>query len=221
MKFLDCFSGIGGFRLGLEMAGHECIGHIELDKFTRKSYEAIFGKKEGEFIRNDITKITDEEFRKLRGEVNMLVGGFPCQAFSIAGYQRGFEDTRGTLFFDLARAAKQIQPQVLLFENVKNLLSHNEGQTFETILKTLDELGYDVEWQLLNSKNFGVPQSRERVFVVGHLRGAGGRKVFPIRSSSKKNTLGERECTNTITARYGEAQGTGAYIIKSKQKEKK
>lgn len=111
--------------------------------------------------------------------VDVLCGGFPCQAFSIAGKRRGFADeTRGTLFFEVARAAKEIQPSYLFLENVKGLLNHDKGRTFRTILSTLDECGYDVEWQLCNSKNFGVPQNRERVIIIGHLRGASTREVF-------------------------------------------
>lgn len=218
MNFLDCFAGIGGFRLGLEKAGHTCIGYVEKDRYARQSYEAIYDTGKEDLIGEDITKITDEEFRKLRGKVDVLVGGFPCQAFSIAGHKRGFSDIRGTLFFELVRATKQIKPQILLFENVKNLLSHNKGKTFETILYTLDELGYDVEWQLLNSKNYGVPQHRERVFIIGHLRGERGRKVFPIRSSYKQTPNRNGKSTNTITARYGEAQSNGSYVIENKQK---
>lgn len=108
------------------------------------------------------------------------VGGFPCQAFSIAGRRLGFEDTRGTLFFEIARAAKQIQPHFLFLENVKGLLNHDKGRTFTTILTTLDELGFDVEWQVLNSKDFGVPQNRERVFIIGHSRKKGTRLLFPF-----------------------------------------
>jgi len=108
------------------------------------------------------------------------VGGFPCQAFSIAGKRAGFKDTRGTLFFEIARIIKQKQPRLLLLENVKGLLSHDKGNTFTTIISTLDELGYDCQWQVLNSKNFGVPQNRERVFIVGHLRGTSRPEVFPI-----------------------------------------
>lgn len=179
MRFLDLFAGIGGFRLGMERAGHECVGYVEIDKFARRSYEAIHDIK-GEWTREDITKVRDEEWRELRGTVDVICGGFPCQAFSIAGKRHGFEDTRGTLFFEIARAAKQIQPRFLLLENVKGLLSHNKGQTFATILTALDELGYDAEWQVLNSKNFGVPQNRERVFIIGHLRGECTREIFPI-----------------------------------------
>ena len=183
MKFLDLFSGIGGFRLGLERAGHECVGFVEFDKYARKSYEAIHDTK-GEWTKNDITEVTDSEWRELRGKVDIIAGGFPCQSFSIAGKREGFADkTKGTLFFEIARAAKQIQPQLLFLENVKGLLNHDKGNTFRTILSTLDELGYDAEWQLLNSKDFGVPQNRERVFIVGHLRNGRGREVFPIEGS--------------------------------------
>lgn len=185
MKFLDLFAGIGGFRLGMERAGHECVGYVEIDKFARKSYEAIHNT-EGEWTRRDITQVSDEEWRGLRGTVDVICGGFPCQAFSIAGKRRGFEDTRGTLFFEVARATKQIQPRILLLENVKGLLSHNKGQTFATILTALDELGYDAEWQVLNSKNFGVPQNRERVFIVGHLRGTSRREIFPLRRNDQE-----------------------------------
>ena len=107
--------------------------------------------------------------------------GFPCQAFSIAGRRLGFEDIRGTLFFEIAQAAKQIQPRFLFLENVKGLLNHDKGRTFTTILTTLDELGFDVEWQVLNSKDFGVPQNRERVFIIGHSRKKGTRLLFPFR----------------------------------------
>ncbi|HAM1348006.1 TPA: DNA (cytosine-5-)-methyltransferase [Listeria monocytogenes] len=182
MNFLDLFAGIGGFRLGMGQAGHKCVGYVEIDKFARKSYEAIHDT-EGEWTAHDITKVTNAEWRELRGTVDVICGGFPCQSFSIAGKRRGFEDTRGTLFFDIARAAEQIQPRVLLLENVKGLLSHNKGQTFATILSTLHELGYDAEWQVCNSKNYGVPQNRERVFIIGHLRGSGGRKIFPVRGN--------------------------------------
>ena len=190
MKFLDLFAGIGGFRMGLESLGHECVGFCEIDKFARKSYKAIYDTK-GEIELHDITQVTDEEWRKLRGTVDIICGGFPCQAFSIAGKRKGFlDETRGTLFFEIARAAKEIKPPLLFLENVKGLLSHGQGRTFRTILSTLDELGYDAEWQILNSKDFGVPQNRERVFIIGHLRGECTRPVFPIR--------GENGTTNQV-----------------------
>lgn len=191
MNFLDLFAGIGGFRLGMERAGHKCVGYCEIDKYARLSYNAIHNT-EGEIDYKDITEVTNEEFRKLRGKVDVICGGFPCQAFSIAGNQLGFEDARGTLFYEIARAAEQVKPRYLFLENVRNLLSHDKGKTFERMLKILDELGYDAEWQVLNSKNFGVPQNRERVFIIGHLRGECTYRVFPIRGKDEKfNTDGE------------------------------
>ena len=178
MKFLDLFAGIGGFRLGMESAGHECIGFCEIDKFARASYKAIHNTK-GEIELHDITTVSDEFIRGI-GSVDIICGGFPCQAFSIAGNRRGFEDTRGTLFFEIARFASILRPRYLFLENVKGLLNHQKGDTFETMLRVLDELGYNVEWQVLNSKNFGVPQNRERVFIIGHLRGECTRRIFPI-----------------------------------------
>lgn len=183
MKFLDLFAGIGGFRLGMESAGHECVGFCEIDKFARKSYKAIHDTK-GEIELHDITAVSDESIRRI-GRVDIICGGFPCQAFSIAGNRRGFEDTRGTLFFEIARFASILRPRYLFLENVKGLLNHDGGATFETILGALDELGYNMEWQMLNSKNFGVPQNRERVFIIGHLRGERTRRIFPIGRESQ------------------------------------
>lgn len=217
MTFIDLFSGIGGFRLGMEKAGHTCLGHVEIDKFANKSYEAIFGKED--LIGTDITAISNETWRMYRGKVDCICGGFPCQAFSVAGQRRGFKDTRGTLFFEILRAAKEIQPGYLFLENVKGLLSHNEGETFEIMLQALDELGYDVEWKVLNSKNFGVPQNRERVFIIGHLRGRSTGKVFSIGPGNEKIVdLSRRVATNTITARYPGSQANGSWIVENKQK---
>lgn len=185
MKFIDLFAGIGGFRLGMESAGHECVAFCEIDKFARASYKAIHNTK-GEIELHDITTVTDDEIRAI-GHVDAICGGFPCQAFSIAGHRRGFEDTRGTLFFEIARFASILKPKYLFLENVKGLLNHDKGNTFEVILSALDELGYDVEWQVLNSKDFGVPQNRERVFIIGHLRGQRGRKIFPIGGEGEKS----------------------------------
>ena len=185
MKFLDLFAGIGGFRLGMESAGHECVGFCEIDKFARASYQAIHDTK-GELELHDITTVSDEFIRGI-GRVDIICGGFPCQAFSIAGNRRGFEDTRGTLFFEIARFASILRPKYLFLENVKGLLNHENGITFETIISTLDELGYNVEWQVLNSKDFGVPQNRERVFIIGHLRGERTRNVFPISGESEQS----------------------------------
>lgn len=218
MRFLDLFAGIGGFRLGMEQAGHNCVGFCEIDKFARESYKAIH-YTENEVEMHDITTVTDEFIRGIRG-VDVICGGFPCQAFSIAGKRKGFEDTRGTLFFEIARFASILRPRYLFLENVKGLLNHEGGATFETILRALDELGYDVEWQVLNSKDY-VPQNRERVFIIGHLRGARTRKVFPFARDDKTpyELQGQPNSTNTITARYGAASGVGSYIIEGKQQE--
>ncbi|OFR41650.1 DNA cytosine methyltransferase [Streptococcus sp. HMSC071H03] len=213
MKFLDLFAGIGGFRLGMESAGHECVGFCEIDKFARESYKAIHDTK-GEIELHDITAVSDESIRGI-GSVDVICGGFPCQAFSIAGNRRGFEDTRGTLFFEIARFASILRPRYLFLENVKGLLNHDRGATFATILRTLDELGYDVEWQVLNSKDFGVPQNRERVFIVGHLRGGSTRRIFPLSSTSKQVDKYQKLSTNTLTTRYPNSQGVGSYIIES------
>lgn len=180
MKFLDLFSGIGGFRLGLQRAGHTPVGYVEIDKFARQSYQAMYDTT-CEWTAEDINKVTDEEWRKFNGTVELIAGGFPCQSFSIAGKREGFlNQTKGTLFFEVARAVKQIKPRFVFLENVKGLLNHDKGNTFRTILNTLDELGYDVEWHIYNSKDFGVPQNRERVYIIGHLRGDSGREVFPF-----------------------------------------
>lgn len=208
MKFIDLFAGIGGFRFGMESAGHECVAFCEIDKFARASYKAIHNT-EGEIELHDITTVTDEEIRNI-GHVDVICGGFPCQAFSIAGARRGFEDTRGTLFFEIARFAAILKPKYLFLENVKGLLNHDKGDTFETILSALDELGYDVEWQVLNSKDFGVPQNRERVFIIGHFRGQRGRKVFPIGGKDEKSSaerLGINILGNTKNPN-GTAKGT-------------
>jgi DNA (cytosine-5)-methyltransferase 1 len=158
LKFIDLFAGIGGFRLALESFGLNCVYSSEWDKFARQTYESNFGKKPD----GDITKREESE---IPGH-DILCAGFPCQAFSISGKQKGFEDTRGTLFFDIARIAKFHRPKVLFLENVKNLARHDRGNTLETILKTLDDLGYRVFYKILNASNFGVPTARQRIYFV-------------------------------------------------------
>lgn len=216
MKFLDLFAGIGGFRLGMEAAGHECVGFCEIDKFARESYKAIHDTK-GEIELHDITAVSDESVRGI-GHVDVICGGFPCQAFSIAGKRQGFEDTRGTLFFEIARFASILRPRLLFLENVKGLLNHDGGDTFETILSALDELGYDAEWQVLNSKNFGVPQNRERVFIIGHLRGASTRGVFSFGRESSKFDGEQPEIgiVGNTKNPNGTAQGTSSVVYDSK-----
>lgn len=215
MKFLDLFAGIGGFRLGMESAGHECIGFCEIDKFARASYKAIHNT-EGEIELHDITTVTDEEIRKI-GHVDVICGGFPCQSFSIAGSRRGFEDTRGTLFFEIARFADILKPKYLFLENVKGLLNHDKGNTFKTILGALDGLGYDVEWQVLNSKNFSVPQNRERVFIIGHSRKKSTRRVFPIiRENAKSdNQQSKIEIVGNTKNPNGTSRGTSSVVYDS------
>lgn len=213
MKFIDFFAGIGGFRLGMEMAGHECVGHCEIDKFANKSYTAMHRPSEEEWYADDIRRVQPGDLP----QAEVYCFGFPCQTFSIAGKRRGFEDTRGTLFFEIMRLAKERKPDILFAENVKGLLSHDSGRTFGTIIRTMDELGYDVEWQLFNSANFGVPQNRERVFIIGHLRGTCGRKVFPIGDNTKETFELQGQKTGTITARSGNNSTVGTYVVKNRQ----
>ena len=156
-----------------------CVGYSEIDPYAIKVFERNF---QGVKNYGDITTIKTEELP----DFDCLVGGFPCQAFSLAGLRRGFDDTRGTLFFDLARILRAKQPRLFVFENVKGLLSHDRGRTFKTIIATIDELGYDAQWQVVNSKNFGTPQNRDRVIIVGHLRGTPRPEVFPFTGTSSK-----------------------------------
>jgi DNA (cytosine-5)-methyltransferase 1 len=174
LKYIDLFAGVGGFHLGIKNAhpDWECVYSNEWDKYANSVYRKHFG----ECDQRDIREVKAEELP----DFDLLCGGFPCQSFSIAGKRGGFADTRGTLFFEIARIVKQKQPRLLLLENVKGLLSHDQGRTFTTIISTLDELGYDVQWQVLNSKNFGVPQNRERIIIIGHLRGTSRPEVFPL-----------------------------------------
>lgn len=158
-KFIDLFAGIGGFHYALSSYGAKCVFASEWDKYAAETYEINFNIKP----HGDITLIDES----LIPNHDILCGGFPCQAFSISGKQKGFEDIRGTLFFDIARIISYHKPKVIFLENVKNLAKHDNGNTFQTILKTLDEIGYNVFSKVLNSSNFGLPQNRERVYIVG------------------------------------------------------
>lgn len=199
MNFIDLCAGIGGFRLGFERAGMKCVGFCEIDKFARKSYGAMYDTK-GEWKADDITKVKDEEIESLKRKgIDIIAGGFPCQAFSVAGKRKGFDDTRGTIFFQILRFIRIIKPKTFVCENVKGLLSHDGGRTFGTIISALAELGYCVEWQVLNSKDFGVPQSRERVFIIGHFGDECGRKVFPFRNASGSNIRKMQEITHGVS----------------------
>tara|TARA_R100000426_G_scaffold74353_1_gene52044 strand:+ start:2069 stop:3049 length:981 start_codon:yes stop_codon:yes gene_type:complete len=187
------FSGVGGFELGFQQANlqTQVVGFCEIDKYASQILETKFQgvKNYGDATTIDETKLPN---------FDILVGGFPCQAFSMAGKRKGFDEARGTLFFDVARILAHKKPRNFILENVKGLLSHNKGKTFETILGILSDLGYIVEWELLNSKNYGVPQSRERVYIVGHLRGQSQPKVFSFRKSTEKSNQNPKELTKNI-----------------------
>ena len=185
IKFVDMFSGIGGFREGLTRAGgFECVGHCEIDKYANRSYNALFDTK-GEWFIEDARKADPSTMP----EFQLLCGGFPCQSFSVAGARRGFSDPRGTLFFEIARLVEARHPAYLILENVPGLLSHSRGETYATILNTLDRLGYGVEWQCLNSKDFGVPQSRNRVYIIGYLDERCRGKVFPFTETAGSSLI--------------------------------
>lgn len=214
MKFIDFFAGIGGFRRGMELAGHECIGFCEFDKFAtasyismhlltdeqRKTLEDIPIKKRqkeilkeeyrnGEWYANDIRRVYAGDIPK----ADCWCFGFPCQDISVAGKQAGFQGNRSSLFFRVMYLVGQLKeedkPTYLFIENVKNLLSVNGGWDFARLLIEMEQWGYDAEWQVLNSKDFGVPQNRERCFIIGHLRGRSTSKVFPIEGTDGKNSV--------------------------------
>ncbi len=170
IKFFDCFAGIGGFRSGLEKAGgFKCVGYCEIDKYAVSAYRAMYDT-EGEDFYSDITKIDTGSLR----DFDLLVGGFPCQPFSLAGKRLSFNDERGNMFFELARILEAKRPRYFIFENVPGLLSAQKGYCFAKILDTLSELGYSICWRVLNSADFGVAQSRKRVYIVGFFGGTGG-----------------------------------------------
>ena len=214
MKFLDFFAGIGGFRKGMETAGHECIGFCEFDKWAVASYTSMHlitkeqrqylstltlkqRQKEilkdeyrnGEWYANDIRRVYAEDIPK----ADCWCFGFPCQDISVAGKQAGFQGNRSSLFFRVMYLVGQLKeedrPTYLFIENVKNLLSVNGGWDFARLLIEMEQWGYDAEWQVLNSKDFGVPQNRERCFIIGHLRGRSSAEVFPIEGTDGENSI--------------------------------
>ena len=205
MKFIDWFAGVGGFRRGMELAGHECVGFCEFDKYAVMSYTAMHlctpeqleflstlpmkeRQKEilkdeyrnGEWFANDIRRVYAGDIP----DSDCWCFGFPCQDISVAGKQLGFTGNRSSLFFRvmylLGQLEEEKRPSYLFIENVKNLLSVNGGWDFARLLVEMDRGGYDAEWQVLDSKDFGVPQSRERVFIIGHFRGRSTKQVFPF-----------------------------------------
>ena len=215
---LDLFSGIGGFSLGLKQAGIEpkWLGFSDIDKYANKLFKRRFSNAK------ELGSVTDVSYKSLKGQrIDLLTGGFPCQAFSIAGKRKGFDDTRGTLFFEIQRILedyiRNVKPiSCILLENVKGLLNHDNHRTFVTIYGILCNLNYTVECQLVNTK-WWLPQSRERIYIFGRYNGnPSGRKIFPIYNNSKKVNDLQRQFTNTITSRY-EAGATGSYVVEGEQ----
>ncbi len=217
------FAGIGGFRAGLTRAGgYQCIGHCEIDKYADASYRAIHDVGKEEKYYPDATKIESDDLP----DFDLLCGGFPCQSWSAAGRRLGFSDPRGALFFEISRLAEAKQPAYLLLENVPRILQHDKGQAFATILSTLHELGYGLEWCVLNSADHGVPQSRRRVFIVGYLDSRCAGKIFPLAGANGKALIqvlggpqGSRvydpagvACTQTAQA-GGMGGKTGLYLV--------
>lgn len=217
------FAGIGGFRAGLtRVGGFQCVGHCEIDKYADASYRAIHDIGKEERYYPDAREIDPGDLP----DFDLLCGGFPCQAFSLAGRRKGFEDARGTLFFEIARLAQAKRPSYLLLENVPGLLSHDGGRTFSAILAALNDLGYFVEWTVLNSKHFGVPQSRRRLFIICYLDPRCAGKILPVFGTDGKALIqilhgpqGSRvydtegvACTQTASA-GGMGGKTGLYLV--------
>ena len=183
IRYLDMFAGIGGFRAGLTRAGgFQCVGHCEIDPHANKSYNAIHNPGKEEIYYPDARTIDPDTLPP----IDLICGGFPCQAFSNAGKRGGFLDPRGTLFFEISRLAESRRPPYLLLENVPGLLSHDQGKTFAAILHTLSDLGYGIEWMVLNSADFGVPQARRRVFLVCYLDSRCAGKILPVPDTTGK-----------------------------------
>ena len=225
LTFLDFFSGVGGFRHGLELAGMKCVGFCEKDKFARKSYEAMYDTK-GEWFHEDITTIDPTRLPK----ADLWCAGSPCQNVSIAGKRAGLYGERSGLFFTFVELIKsqkeEDKPEWILLENVKGLLSSGGGRDYLDYLSILDESGYDLEWQVFNSKDYGVPQNRERIYTIGHLRRKGRRQVLPLSresSSHLKQLVGGMQSyrvydpSGIATTLVGEGGGlgakTGLYLI--------
>ena len=183
IKYLDLFAGIGGFRTGLTNAGDIFlpVGWCEIDRYAQKAYRALY-ETEGEYFCDDATKIEPAELP----DIDLICAGFPCQPFSVSGRRLGFADTRGTLFHEIVRLAEAKRPSYLLLENVPGLLNHAQGETFRTILTAIHELGYSLEWCVLNSADHGVPQQRRRVYIVGYLDQRLSGKIFPLTEGNGK-----------------------------------
>ena len=197
-KFIDLFAGIGGFRIAMQNLGGKCVFTSEWDKEAQKTYRANFGDVPfGDITKEDTKKFIPDNF-------DLLCGGFPCQAFSIAGKRGGFEDTRGTLFFDVAEIIKRKQPKAIFLENVKGLRNHNGGKTLETILNVLrNDLNYFVpEPKIMNAKDFGVPQQRERIYIVGFRKDLGITEFEYPKPINKKVTFSEVKERTVVPTKY-------------------
>jgi DNA (cytosine-5)-methyltransferase 1 len=197
-KFIDLFAGIGGFRIAMQSLGGKCVFTSEWDEQAKKTYEANFG----EVPFGDITKEETKKF--IPDGFDVLCAGFPCQAFSIAGKRGGFEDTRGTLFFDVAEIIKRKQPKAIFLENVKGLFNHDKGKTLKTILNVLrEDLGYFVpDPQVLNAKDFGVPQNRERIFIVGFRSDLGIDSFEYPKPTNQNATFEDVKEENPVSVKY-------------------
>lgn len=213
MRFLDLFAGVGGFRRGMELAGHECVGFCEWDKFAAASYTSMHlitdeqrSRLAGMDLKARQKEILKEEYRNgewYSADVRLITAdnvpradcwcfGAPCQDFSIAGQRKGLDGDRSSLVREVFRVLGELKeedrPEWLIYENVKGMLSSNRGFDFLAILLELDKLGYDAEWEIFNTKNFGVPQNRERVYTVGHLRSRGRKQIFPLKGADGENS---------------------------------
>jgi DNA (cytosine-5)-methyltransferase 1 len=214
LTFVDLFAGVGMARMGMEQAGFKCVYTCEFDKHKRKDYEIIHGNKpEG----CDIRDVRAADIPRC----DVWFFGAPCQDFSIAGLRKGLDGERSSLVgevFRLIEEKAEDKPTWLVYENVKGMLSSNYGYDFLSILLAMDGLGYDIEWQTFNSKDFGVPQNRERVYTIGHLRAKGRKQILPITADDRQtDKLGEQINSTTITARYGNALSNGTYIIEGNE----
>lgn len=180
MTFIDLFAGIGGFRLALESLGGKCVYSSEWDKYARQVYQDNYGEiPDGNITQVDETAIPEHD---------ILCAGFPCQAFSISGKQKGFEDSRGTLFFDVARIVKYQQPKIVFMENVKNFAAHDKGRTLAVVKNTMQELGYSFSYKVLNAADYGIPQKRERIYMVCFRKDIGIQEfIFPEPFQLKKH----------------------------------
>ena len=243
LTFIDWFAGTGGFRRGMELAGHKCVGFCEFDKYAVMSYTSMhliteeqreylatlpLKKRQREILKSEYRNgewYADDVRRVYAGDIpkaDVWCFGFPCQDISICGKHKGFEGNRSSLFFRIMYLLGQIpeeeRPHTLFIENVKNLLSVNGGWDFARLLVEMDRGGYDAEWQIFNSKDFGVPHNRERLFIIGHLRTACRPQIFPVKiwggACDKPNEAEkeDNEIALCLTAK-GNTNWTGNFVV--------